>query len=78
MYPIGARIAITWCALVPRYLPNVPADSFDGRPLRYQVRGKGYAVYGINRNQIDDGGKRGQTTLGMNERGTDIVFEVKR
>ncbi len=32
-------------ALVPGYLPQVPLDPFDGKPLRYKPDGKGVMVY---------------------------------
>lgn len=43
-------------ALVPAYLEAVPADPFDGAPLRYQPLPDGYIVYSIGPNLQDDGG----------------------
>lgn len=43
-------------ALVPRYMPSVPRDPFDGKPLRY-VRVSGVpTLYSIGADARDDGG----------------------
>jgi hypothetical protein len=43
-------------ALVPAWLPDVPSDPFDGRPLRYRPLARGYVVYSIGPDGVDDGG----------------------
>ncbi len=43
-------------ALVPRYLPQVPLDPFDGRPLRYQHLKSGFKLWSVGPNLKDDGG----------------------
>lgn len=30
--------------LTPHYLPSVPKDPFDGKPLRYRREGKGFRL----------------------------------
>ncbi len=42
--------------LVPKHLAAVPADPFTGQPLRYSRNGKGYVVYSIGENALDDHG----------------------
>ncbi len=42
--------------LVPRYLPSVPTDPFDGKPLRYRQEGKGFRLWSIGEDRKDDGG----------------------
>lgn len=43
--------------LVPQYLTAVPADPFDGKPLRYKKASpKGYVIYSIGADRQDDGG----------------------
>jgi len=42
--------------LVPTYLAAVPIDPFDGQPLRYRLLEKGYVIYSIDTDEIDDGG----------------------
>lgn len=43
-------------ALTPEFLDKVPADPFDGKPLRYRVSNSGVVVYSIGENGLDDGG----------------------
>jgi len=40
--------------LVPEYLPNVPLDDFDGKPIRYSAAKK--VVYSVGEDGKDDGG----------------------
>lgn len=43
-------------ALVSKYLPKVPIDPFDGKPMRYQRLAKGFKVWSIGPNLKDEGG----------------------
>jgi len=43
--------------LAPRYLATVPDDLFSGRALIYRLTEKGYLLYSIGVNGIDDGGR---------------------
>lgn len=43
--------------LVPEFLPEIPLDPIDHRPLRYQRRDDGFIVYSVGTNQIDNGGQ---------------------
>jgi len=43
-------------ALVPAYLPAIPSDPFDGKPLRFKRRESGYIVYSVGSDTVDDGG----------------------
>ena len=43
-------------ALVPAYLPAIPSDPFDGKPLRFERRESGYIVYSVGPDTVDDGG----------------------
>ena len=47
----------TLAALVPDYLPQLPADPFTGEPLKYLRRGSGHLIYSIGPDRKDDGGK---------------------
>jgi hypothetical protein len=59
--------------LVPVYLPAVPADPFDGKPVHYQMLSKGYLIYSIGEDGVDNGGSEWNT-----ERKTgDITFSVE-
>jgi len=43
-------------ALVPEFLPAVPRDPIDGKPLRYQLVGSTYLLYSIGEDGVDNGG----------------------
>lgn len=49
-------------ALVPQYLPAVPADPFAAAPLRYHLQGNRYILYSVGPDGKDDGGKPGINT----------------
>ncbi len=43
--------------LVPAYLPSVPTDPFDGKPLRFKMEADGtWKVYSVGEDEKDDGG----------------------
>jgi len=46
--------------LVPKYLPSVPTDPFDGKPLRYRREGAGFRLWSIGENMKDEGGMGGK------------------
>lgn len=44
-------------AIVPQYLPELPVDFVDGKPLRYSLRPDGTALlYSVGENGVDDHG----------------------
>jgi hypothetical protein len=43
--------------LVPAFLREVPADPFDGKPLRYRRLPDGVVIYAVGFDGTDDGGK---------------------
>ena len=43
-------------SLVPRYLPTVPIDMFDGKPLKYRLISTGPLLYSVGSNRVDEGG----------------------
>ena len=49
------RVPKTLVELVPTYLDAVPIDPFDNQPLRYRLLEKGFVVYSIGDDGIDDG-----------------------
>ena len=57
-------------ALTPDYLATIPADPFDGQPLRYRIKANGYLLYSIGPDLKDDSG---DPIIGKNG---DIVFMV--
>lgn len=46
--------------LVPQYLPRLPVDYADGRPLRYRNDGRQLLLYSVGADGIDQGGARRQ------------------
>jgi hypothetical protein len=60
--------------LVPACLPAVPVDPFDGRPIRYHRFSKGYLVYSIGEDGVDDGGKEWNTDTKTG----DLTFTIWR
>jgi hypothetical protein len=44
-------------ALVPAYLARVPADPYDGKPLRLRRLDDGVVIYSVGPDQTDNGGK---------------------
>lgn len=53
----GQRLPDSLPQLVPQYLVAVPADPFDGEPLRYKRSSpKGFVTYSVGPNRQDDGG----------------------
>jgi hypothetical protein len=43
--------------LTPQFLREVPADPYDGAPLRYRALTNGYVIYSVGSDGRDDGGK---------------------
>jgi len=68
--------------LVPAFLPSVPNDPFDGHPLRFKKLEKGYVIYSVGPNGVDDGGKeRPPYSRKMSEQERnkfDLTFIVER
>jgi hypothetical protein len=61
-------------ALVPEFLPEVPVDPFDGRPLRYRRLADGVVIYSVSEDGIDDGGH--SSDLLPPPAGTDVGFRL--
>jgi hypothetical protein len=64
--------------LVPTFLPAVPSDPFDGKPLRYKTLAKGYVVYSVGEDREDNGGAEKNSKGVSYGPGTDITFTVER
>lgn len=64
--------------LTPQFLETVPADPYDGKPLRFKkLSPKGYAVYSVGRNREDDGGTS-KPSGGKADGPYDVTFAVGR
>jgi len=42
--------------LVPQFLPVVPMDPFDGKPMRLKKTSPGYVIYSVGFDGADSGG----------------------
>jgi hypothetical protein len=60
-------------ALAPKFLPSVPSDPYDSKPLRYRKLQKGFKVWSVGGNRKDDGGVKVQDWW----RKGDLVLESK-
>jgi hypothetical protein len=64
-------------SLVPRYLREVPADPFDGAPLRYRKLADGVVIYTLGPDGMDDGGRLERAGSGGTvPRDTDVGFRL--
>jgi hypothetical protein len=61
--------------LEPTWLNPVPADPYDGQPLRFRNRGSGFVIYSIGRDGHDDEGTERDSTK-PNTAPFDIPFIV--
>lgn len=53
----NGRPPATLASLVPEFLPRLPLDYMDGRPLRYQVNASGaVTLYSVGEDGVDNGG----------------------
>jgi hypothetical protein len=74
----GSSLPDSLAQLVPKYLPAVPEDPYDGKPVRYnKLSPKGYVVYSVGRNRRDDGGAT-RPMGGQADGPYDLVFAVRR
>ena len=64
--------------LTPQFLAEVPADPFDGQPLRYRTNSSaGFVVYSIGKDRADNGGFP-KPAGAKSDIGCDLTFVVKR
>jgi hypothetical protein len=62
--------------LVPDHLPAIPADPFDGQPLRYGQLEPQIVIYSIGSDRQDDGGACRHSPA--KPPGRDITFRLLR
>jgi len=74
----GTALPVGLNALVPQYLAAVPADPFDGKPLRYKkLTPKGFVIYGVGPDRQDDGGLESKSGSAPEDK-FDLVLTVRR
>jgi hypothetical protein len=59
--------------LVPEFVPDVPADPYDGRPLRLRRADGGLVLYSLGRDRKDDAGR----PWDADKQEGDLVFRLK-
>lgn len=59
-------------------LPAIPTDPFDGNPLRYRRRGRGYVLYSVGSDLQDDNGKEPDSKTSSKKETSDQTFIVER
>lgn len=65
--------------LVPRFIPAVLEDPFDGQPMRYHTLTNGYVIYSVGRDLHDNGGReRPPDAKSSDKTEYDITFTVHR
>jgi len=65
--------------LVPDYLDSVPEDPFDGAPFRYKRLDRGFVVYSVGKDGVDnDGQERWLRDEGKSGEAYDLTFSVER
>ncbi|MCH5375507.1 MAG: hypothetical protein JJ992_16170 [Planctomycetes bacterium] len=58
--------------LVPDFIPAVPMDPIDGKPLRYTIEQHGFAVYSIGTDEVDNGGLANDDSV----QDSDVVIRI--
>jgi hypothetical protein len=58
--------------LVPEFIPSLPPDPFDGKPIRLKRTAHGMVVYSVGPDLVDNGG----TPIDWKTQKGDIVFEL--
>ena len=71
----GGALPESLNALVPGPLASIPEDPLDGRPLKFVKRPRGFVVYSVGEDGIDDGGA--VRNVGSTNR-WDYTFTVER
>ena len=62
--------------LVPQYLKEIAEDPFDGKPLRFRTKAKGYVVYSVGADREDHSGRERSLTTSFGK--YDETFCVDR
>lgn len=73
------RLPETLADLTPALLSAVPTDPFTGEPLRYHRTDKGFIVYSVDRDGLDDGGiEKPLNAKSSDTTHYDLTFTVER
>jgi hypothetical protein len=72
----NAELPVSLDALAPKYLPAPARDPFDRQPLRFKKLPRGYVVYSIGPDGVDNGGTESPTQKVTTN--YDVTFTVER
>ena len=72
------RLPQTLEDVAPEFIDVVPIDPFDGKLLRYRKLDKGFVVYSVGEDGVDDSGVARDAAGWKFEPGTDITFTIAR
>jgi hypothetical protein len=61
-------------ATAPQFLPAIPADPYDGKPVRYQRASDGVVIYSVGEDLVDNQGA--PTNTALRGKGEDITFQL--
>jgi hypothetical protein len=65
--------------LVPEYLSQIPNDPFGDEPMHYSGHERGYTIYSVGPDRIDDGGLKAIRESPLKDTPTgDIIFAINR
>lgn len=65
----GGVLPATLDALVPDILPAVPTDPFSGKPMRYELAEKGWKLWSVGEDNVDDGARMNRDIYDVNDGG---------
>jgi ABC-type Na+ efflux pump permease subunit len=60
--------------LVPRFLPRLPIDPFDGKPIRFRRENDHFVLYSVGEDRRDDGGRT--EAVSRSSAGRDLEFRL--
>ncbi len=66
------KIPISLDELVPKYIPEIPRDPFDGQPIRFSSEKK--IIWSVGEDLIDEGGSVGERWQDMPDPTLKIEF----
>ena len=72
----NGKLPTTLSELMPECMAAVPADPFTSEPLHYRLLPRGYLLYSVGADQVDNGGLAKR--VGTNESQYDLPFRVER
>lgn len=64
--------------LVPEYIDRVPDDCFSSGKIRYLKDAKGYTVWSVSADGVDNGGKKPSLGYRESDDGFDIVVRIEK